>query len=196
VLRVPVTQEFWQDATIGPATYDVVTLFHTVEHLESPLDAMRHLRGWLKPNGLLVAEVPNVEAVCQHPHTPFHVGHLHHFNIETLGMTARRAGYAVVDRSITADGGIITIVARRSSDPLPLSNEIPGNYERVARVLRGHTTFSHLLTAHPYVRPLRKVASRLEEALKATARRSAADVLNALIAGRLPRLATTGGARG
>src|SRR5439155_20738561 len=95
-LGVPVTQGFWQDAEVEPASQDLVTIFHALEHLESPLDVMRRAQAWLAPQGLLVVEVPNVEAVYNQPHSQFHRGHLYHFNLAVLQMLGRRAGYAPV----------------------------------------------------------------------------------------------------
>ena len=35
---------------------------------------MKCLRRWLKHGGYFLVEIPNVEAVCQQPHTQFHRG--------------------------------------------------------------------------------------------------------------------------
>ena len=72
VLGLSVRQGFDQDCPVEPQSQDVVTMFHMVEHLKSPFDARRNVHGRLRPNGILVVEVPNVEAVCQQPHTQFH----------------------------------------------------------------------------------------------------------------------------
>ena len=70
VLGLPVTHGFYQNVRIKPESQqDIVTAFHVVEHLESPYDALMQVRGWLQPSGQLMVEVPNVEAVCQWPHS-------------------------------------------------------------------------------------------------------------------------------
>ena len=181
VLGLPVRQGFWQDAAVAAESQDVVTLCHTLEHLENPFEVMRHARPWLRPQGLLWVEVPNVEAVCQQPHSQFHHGHLYHFNLATLEMMARRAGYAVVGDAVSSDGGNITVIVRRSETALASSVEIPGNYEKVSAILRQHTTWRHAFSRHPYVRPLRKLAARLEEQRKVRRHRSATEMLDALV---------------
>ena len=110
VLGLPVIHAFYQDVSIQTASEDVVTMFHALEHLENPCDAFRQAREWLRPQGFLVVEVPNVEAECQQPHTQFHRGHLYHFNVATLEMLGKQAGYAVVSHLTSSDGGNITVI--------------------------------------------------------------------------------------
>ncbi len=182
VLGLPVRQGFHQDCLVEPESQDVVTMFHMVEHLEGPFEALQNVYAWLRPGGLLVVEVPNVEAVCQQPHTQFHRGHLYHFNLPTLEKTGERAGFSVVSRFTSADGGNIMVVLRKTSRPVSASWAIPGNYERVASILRGHTAMRHVLSRHPFMRPFRKIASGLEEQHRVRKYRSPRDILDAVIA--------------
>jgi len=186
VLGVPVSQGFWQDAAVAPESQDLVTIFHTVEHLESPFDVMVHARQWLREQGLLLVEVPNVEAVCQQPLTQFHRGHLYHFNLATMEAMHRRAGYSIVSSTTSSDGGNITVISRKA-DANPTDNgEIPGNYERVASILEGHTDFRHLFSRHPFIRPVNKLVARLEEQRSVRSHRTAKEVLDALISDLMP----------
>jgi len=185
VLGLPVRQGFWQDLVVAPGSQDMVTIFHTVEHLESPYDVMRHVRQWLRPQGLLSVEVPNVEAVCQQPHTQFHRGHLYHFNLATMEAMHRRAGYTVVSSSSSSDGGNITVVSRKSDATPSGPTEVPGNYERVASILRRHTAFRHLFSPYPFIRPFSKLAARWEEQRGVRSHRLAKEVLDALISDAL-----------
>ena len=182
VLGLPVRQGFHQDCPVEQESQDVVTMFHMVEHLESPFDALRNVHGWLRPDGLLVVEVPNVEAVCQQPHTQFHRGHLYHFNLPTLEKTGERAGFTVVSRFTSNDGGNIMVVWRKATAPAVSSWAIPGNYERVASILRGHTALRHVLSRYPFIRPFRKLASGLDEQRRVRMHRSPRAILDAVIA--------------
>lgn len=184
VLGLPVRRGFHQDCPVEPASQDVVTMFHMVEHLESPFDALRNVHGWLRPEGLIVVEVPNAEAVCQQPHTQFHRGHLYHFNLPALEKTGERAGFTVVSRFTSADGGNIMVVWRKTqvSPATSSSWAIPGNYARVAAILRGHTTLRHVFSRYPFIRPFRKLASGLEEQRRVRMYRSPRDILDAVIA--------------
>jgi SAM-dependent methyltransferase len=180
-LGVPIAAGFYQDADVSASTLDAVTMFHTLEHLDDPLAVLRRAREWLVPGGVLLVEVPNVEAVCQQPHQQFHRGHLFHFNVATLEHLGRRAGLAVVQSAASADGGNIWTVFRRTADPPPVAGAIPGNYARVRAILKGHTALRHLLSRYPYVRPVAKLAARLDERWRTFGRSGAPEVLDALI---------------
>jgi SAM-dependent methyltransferase len=181
VLKVPVWQAFYQDAKVAPESQDFVTLFHALEHLEDPYDAIVLFRTWLRSGGLLFIEVPNSEATCQQPHSQFHLGHLYHFNLPTLEALGSRAGFEVIKRATSEDGGNISVVFRKT-DTATLSNpRIPGNFRRVSSILRRHTAFRHALSRHPYVRPFRKLAARIEERREANGSRSGRELLDKLI---------------
>jgi 2-polyprenyl-3-methyl-5-hydroxy-6-metoxy-1,4-benzoquinol methylase len=45
----------------APPGYDVVTMFHVLEHLDSPRAALTAARALLRPGGILVVETPTVE---------------------------------------------------------------------------------------------------------------------------------------
>ena len=163
-LGLPVSHGFYQEATIAADSLDVVTAFHVFEHLDSPLDAMRHVRPWLRMGGHLVIEVPNVEAVCQWPRSRFHRAHLYNFSPATLELTGRKAGYQVVSTTVSDDGGNVSVIFQKADDVPPVTGEIPGNYERVRDIVRGHTPLKHAFSKFPYIRPFRKLAQRLDEA--------------------------------
>jgi SAM-dependent methyltransferase len=183
-LGAPVTCGFYQDAAVAPASLDVVTMFHTVEHLENPADAFMMAAGWLKPGGVLIVEIPNVEAVCQHPHQQFHRGHLYHFNLASLSAMMRQVGFEVVSTYTSPDGGNIAATGRRipgvAGQP-PEGFEDPANYARVARILRGHTPLRHALSIHPWVRPIKKLAARTDEYLHVSRNRTAREVLDGIV---------------
>ena len=48
---------------VGRESFDYLTLFQVVEHLVSPLQAIRDLRSLLKPKGLMYIECPNQEGL-------------------------------------------------------------------------------------------------------------------------------------
>jgi 2-polyprenyl-3-methyl-5-hydroxy-6-metoxy-1,4-benzoquinol methylase len=45
------------------APYDAVLALHVVEHVDDPVPLLRHLAGWLVPDGRLVVVVPNAESL-------------------------------------------------------------------------------------------------------------------------------------
>ena len=182
VLGLPVTHGFYQDANIESESQDFVTSYHVFEHLESPLDALKHVRKWLRPGGCLLVEVPNVEAVCQWPHSRFHRAHLYNFNPATLETTGKKAGFSIVRSWVSSDGGNVATIFQKGKSILPVSGEIPGNYTRVARIVRNHTTLRHLLSHYPYARPFRSLAARMTERRATRTHQTPKEILDGLIA--------------
>ncbi len=56
---VRVQQARAEEAILPERAYDVITLWHALEHMDAPVAALRRLRAALKPEGLLIVEVPN-----------------------------------------------------------------------------------------------------------------------------------------
>lgn len=50
------------DAPYPQSRFDVITCFHVFEHLYRPLEVMRRVEQWLKPDGCFVLMVPNVDS--------------------------------------------------------------------------------------------------------------------------------------
>ena len=100
---------------------------------------------------------------------------------EVLQKMGARAGYAPVSDFTSSDGGIVRVVLQKTDAMPPVSGEIPGNYERVASILRRHTTVSHLFSRYPYVRPLQKLRARIDEQRIARLHRPPREVLDGLI---------------
>jgi 2-polyprenyl-3-methyl-5-hydroxy-6-metoxy-1,4-benzoquinol methylase len=164
-LDVPTTIGFIQDAGLAPHSFDFVTINHVLEHLEDPCQVLTQLAGLLKPEGILVVEVPNVEATYHAPGNLFHLGHLYNFNPENLAAMAAKAGLGVVDLLLQPGTAHINLMLK----PLPGGPEqrdswaLPGNYDKVMAVLRHHTTLQHYLSAAPYTRLFGKLRQYREE---------------------------------
>lgn len=95
----------WQEVTYdGP--FDLVTCFHVLEHLNNPVEALRQMASWAKPDGFVFIEVPDLGKA--HPNKGFgalHFAHLLGFNHHNLIVAAAQAG--LVPERIVAPTGII-----------------------------------------------------------------------------------------
>ncbi len=49
------------DVELPRGQFDIITMWHSLEHTRNPRYAMERAKGWLKANGILVIEVPNYE---------------------------------------------------------------------------------------------------------------------------------------
>lgn len=159
-----VLRGFIGEVPLEPASRDLVTIWHVLEHTEDPPAVLRRLREVLVPGGLLVVEVPNIEATCQSPRSTFHDAHLVHFNVQTLGAMAAHCGLRTVRHGLSADGGNLTMVFTPEGAPQAgLAAPLPGNHARVAGVLAGHRPLTHLLRPQTLARTLRRLGGALEE---------------------------------
>ena len=71
-------------------TYDVVTMFHVLEHLSDPEAAFAKVHSVLKDNGVFVVEVPNLESRETAPTNAFFKAHIMYFTRPTLEMIASK----------------------------------------------------------------------------------------------------------
>ena len=180
-LGVPVETGFVQDRSFPSGSFDVITMYHSLEHVEDPVGILTTLRRWLSEGGRLLVEVPNVEARCIHPRHRFHFAHFYNFNRATLEATGRRAGLEPVRTSTSPDGGnLITVFMASGSSRAPQA--LPGNYERVSQIVRGHTAAGYYLSAAPYTGPLGRLRSFLKDRAAARGCATAREVLDSLIA--------------
>ena len=78
------------------ARFDVIALFHVVEHLEDPVGVLAALRPRLAAGGRLFIEVPDFMGPWRIPFTEFlRLEHLYNFSPETLRLVLARAGFRV-----------------------------------------------------------------------------------------------------
>jgi SAM-dependent methyltransferase len=85
---------------LEPRSFDVVTMWHSLEHVHQPLDTLRAVRGLLAPGGRLVIAVPNIESTAFRWFGPGWFGldlprHLTHFTPRTLRLILEKTGFRV-----------------------------------------------------------------------------------------------------
>lgn len=162
VLGVPARTGFVQDVSFRPASFDVVTMYHALEHVEDPSAILSHLRTWIVENGVLYIEVPNVEARCIAPSHRFHFAHFYNFNQTTLEALGRKAGFEPVHTMTSPDGGNLISVFRAAPGPTPARID-PENYTRIAAIVRRHTTLKYYCSRYPYAGPLGRLRTYLTD---------------------------------
>jgi SAM-dependent methyltransferase len=106
-----------EDARYAEESFDFINLGAVLEHFYSPSDVLRRSLAWLKPGGLLYAEVPSASWVIPRlinlyyrlrgvnyvtnlspMHAPFH---LYEFDIRSFLRHGAEAGYDVVEHHIS-----------------------------------------------------------------------------------------------
>ena len=80
------------DNEFAPGEFDLITMFHVLEHVPDPAAALARLAGWLRPGGHLYVEVPNAVTEVSSPSNLYHRAHLYYFAPGPLAALGRRAG--------------------------------------------------------------------------------------------------------
>jgi 2-polyprenyl-3-methyl-5-hydroxy-6-metoxy-1,4-benzoquinol methylase len=81
--------------------FDLITMFHVIEHVASPREVVDRLAGWLKPGGVLALETPNVDSLDARLFQEgtwggYHIPrHWHLFKPDTLTRLLESAGLRV-----------------------------------------------------------------------------------------------------
>lgn len=93
-----------KDAHFADDTFDVVTLWHTLEHLTNPLEVLHESRRILRPGGMLFIEVPNIRFIRNYILNMlgikkyfFFKEHVIHFSQTTLAAAVKAAGFAIIE---------------------------------------------------------------------------------------------------
>lgn len=186
-LGVPMVTGFVQDAVFARGSFNAISMFHALEHVEDPSAILLRLRDWMVDGGVLLIEVPNVEAENIAPGHRFHFAHFYNFNRSTLEALGRKAGFEPMHTLTSPDGGNLTTVFRAAlAQQAPRYDE--ANYARVAGVVKRHTALRYYCSASPYTGPFGRLRAYLSDRRAANGCQTPRQVLDNL-------LAHSGGAR-
>lgn len=90
------------DSIPETSKYDVIFMFHVVEHLKDPALILQRLSAYLKPNGCIIVEVPNADdaLISIYDNSGFKNFfywdcHLFYFNSRTISLLAQKADLEV-----------------------------------------------------------------------------------------------------
>jgi SAM-dependent methyltransferase len=100
------------DPSSVPGEFDLLSLVHVLEHIPDPIAYLKSLRPKLKPDGLLLIEVPD------HSCNPFDLmiaDHSTHFSLDVLYGVVAAAGYEVVRAARDWIPKELSLVAKRSA---------------------------------------------------------------------------------
>lgn len=100
-LHLPVVAGDLRDHALFQREFDVITMWHFLEHIPDPHSALNAAKKWLKRNGVLVVEVPNYEGTDAQKRWQDWEGwclphHLWHFTKKSLTLLLQMHGFRVI----------------------------------------------------------------------------------------------------
>lgn len=112
-------------------SYNVVTMFHVLEHMPTPSKVFKKLWSIIEPGGSLFVEVPNIETDKISPHNIYFKAHIYYFSKATL--VAFASPYFEVE-AVESSSNLRILFKRRdfeSSLILPCSNDVDYTLRRL-----------------------------------------------------------------
>ncbi|MAG92452.1 MAG: hypothetical protein CMJ48_01695 [Planctomycetaceae bacterium] len=81
--------------------FDIITMFHVLEHIDDPITFLETTRSYLKPGGHIYVEVPNLQdamlslyEVKEYADFWFREPHIFYFSAQTLSAVLEKSGYS------------------------------------------------------------------------------------------------------
>ena len=101
VLGLEVLNRGIEDCNFGSGIFDVITLFHSLEHLREPMLSLNIIKNILKPEGLLIIVVPRFNSFYSNIFKDkwFHLDvprHLFHFDDRSIEKLLAAAGFEII----------------------------------------------------------------------------------------------------
>lgn len=86
---------------LKPGTFDVITLWHVLEHLPNLELQVKKIKGLLKPSGTLIIAVPNYKSFDANYYKEFWAAydvprHLYHFSRKSISRIFSKHGFTVI----------------------------------------------------------------------------------------------------
>jgi len=82
-------------------SFDIIVMFHLIEHIVNPLSFLQEIKKRLKPDGLIYTITPNINSTTNglfgYSHSDYHhPDHYFFYSTNTLGNIMKKAGFEVV----------------------------------------------------------------------------------------------------
>ncbi len=139
---VKIINESLRTAVLPQEHFDVVTMFHVLEHLPDPQAALAKIFATLKPGGFVLIEVPNVESLDTRFRQKWHPGHLFHFNCCTLSALANLSGFETLSVHTCPRKNVVGTTLRKPTIPIPTDWQtlVAGNFEHTWQLLQAQAS--------------------------------------------------------
>jgi 2-polyprenyl-3-methyl-5-hydroxy-6-metoxy-1,4-benzoquinol methylase len=185
VLGLDVTSGVFSEFKVEGKRFDLISMFHVLEHLEFPVPELARLATCLSEEGVFVIEVPNILYQGMRFAHKWHRGHLSGFSARTLEATALRAGLHPLMCGEIGDGGNLFGVFRKGN---PLSEDaiiqrLGGAEPEISR-LTANSDADYFGRSSTWLKLGPKLFSQLEERRTAQSFKTPVDILEAVYSGK------------
>ena len=124
--------------------FDAISMLHVLEHISNPISALRRACGWLKDDGILYIEVPNMQRYSLKGFERFHFAHVIGFSRDNLILALRLAGLRV-RRELNQTS---LLAEKAISGPCVAQIDLKGTAERNRRDYGGSISFADYIDHH------------------------------------------------
>lgn len=89
-----------KNTTLPKESFDIICMFQILEHVKNPIQFISQYKEYLKPNGLICIEVPNINDALRYAYNLpnynkfyFHPAHLWYFSEKSLNILMKKTGF-------------------------------------------------------------------------------------------------------
>ena len=155
--------------------FDVITMFHVMEHIPNPVKTFKKLYDLLNENGVLFIEVPNIETYGQSPDNTFFKAHIHYFSEATF-ISAASQFFNVIDADNSGNLRLL-LNKKKSIQKLKLPTQV--QVSEAKKVLDKKGWFNYVIKGKGYKKALNRIKIIIQD--KQLAKLDAKDVLDTII---------------
>lgn len=176
------------NADFAAGEFDLITIFHVLEHLPEPGASLAKLAGWIRPGGHLYVEVPNAVTLASSPSNLYHRAHLFYFAAEPLAALAARAGFRAVLLDCAPSQANLTAVFVRDDAVKSAGIAFPSAHDDVVAANQRRTLSRYLTSGQTLANVGPRLWHRVVEKRLERSGRSGRATLDQLFRTEAPRL--------
>ena len=95
--ELEIVTDLYENIKFQSTSYDVISLFHVLEHLRNPTRALSDFNRMLNGNGILFLEIPDVHRASLDVKNYFQKSHIYDFSATTIRALLAKCGFEVVN---------------------------------------------------------------------------------------------------
>jgi SAM-dependent methyltransferase len=117
--------DVFEHGHLEPASFDLVVMLRTVDHLMHASETLAKVRRILKPRGVMLIDGVDYYrrmAFCGDPTQPLKIDHCYYFSPETLPVLMKKCGLPPMISDVTVLPGQVVVLAQ-AGEPTDISND-------------------------------------------------------------------------